>query len=57
VLRLPPDDQPRDVGDQDIRVGIYEELRSLRRTIQFLAFLAAPLMLLALLHLFELITG
>jgi hypothetical protein len=52
---LPPDHEPKDIGDRDIAVAIYEELRSLRRTLKFLAVLAAPLMLLGMLHLLQLI--
>ena len=57
VLRMPSDDEPKDVGDRDIPVAIYEELSALRRTPQFLAILAAPLMLLGVLALLQFLEG
>ena len=49
--------EPKDVGDRDIPVAIYEELRALRRTLQLLAILAAPLMLLGVLALLQFLEG
>lgn len=50
-LRLPTNDYAEDVHEREILLAVYEELTSLRRTLQYLAVLATPLALVGLVRL------
>lgn len=53
MLRLPTNRYSDEVCERDISLAIYEELRALRRTFQFLVFLATPVVLLGMIRLFD----